>query len=447
MKSRSSWLVIVALIAGLLLGALAGSGGGGWREPAVEAASTIGGLWLDALKMTVVPLIVALLVTGIVAGAEHARAGGTARRAIIWFVSILTGSAIIGALMTPLLVSLFPLPETAAAALRAGLASVDSSATETPVPGAGELLRSFVPDNVVSAAAEGRTLALVVFSLLFAFAIASLPAGKRRLLGSFFDAVGDALLVIIGWVLWLAPIGVFALGFSVGAGAGAAALGAVAHYMAIVSAVGLVVIIVGYAIALAVARWSPGEFQRAMFAPQAVAISTQSSLASLPAMLVSAEALRVSERVRAIVLPMSVALFRATGPAMNMAVAVYIAHWLGIEPTLPQMLAATAVAAVMSYGSASLPGQISFITSIAPICLALGVPITPLALLVAVENIPDIVRTLGNVTLDVAVTGAVARGEKEIAETAPHGEAAIPVVASTGAPPTMAGSSTGPPAI
>jgi len=416
MKQRSAWLVLAALVAGLVLGALAANLADGWREPAVEVAGTIGGLWLDALKMTVVPLVVALLVTGIVAGADHARAGGTARRAILWFVGLLTGSAILGALVTPLLLGLFPLPEAAAAALRVGLASVDASATEAPVPGAGALIRSFVPDNVVAAASEGRILALVVFALLFGFAIASLPEAKRRLLGSFFDAIGDALLVIIGWVLWVAPLGVFALGFVVGAGAGAAALGAVAHYIVIVSAVGLVAIAIGYFVALGVARWSPRDFVRAMLPPQAVAVSTQSSLASLPAMLVSAEALGVPERVRDIVLPMAVALFRATGPAMNMAVAVYIAHWLGIEPSVSQITAATAVAAVMSYGAVSLPGQISFITSIAPICLALGVPIAPLALLVAVETIPDIIRTLGNVTLDVAVTGAVARGENEDVE-------------------------------
>lgn len=411
MNWRSSWIVLGALAMGMVLGALSAGAGDGWRDPAVRVASTVGGLWLDALKMTVVPLIVALLVTGIVSGADHARAGGTARRAILWFVALLTGSAILGAVVTPLLLTFFPLPESAASALRAGLASVDASATETPVPGAAELIRSFVPDNVVAAASEGRTLALVVFALMFGFAVASLPQTQRHLLGRFFEAVGDALLVIVGWVLLVAPIGVFALGFAVGAGAGAAALGAVAHYIAIVSVVGLVATAAGYVIALGVARWSPREFLRAMLPPQAVAISTQSSLASLPAMLLSAEALGVRERVRDVVLPMAVALFRATGPAMNMAVAVYIAHWLGIQPSMSQMLAATAVAAVMSYGAVSLPGQISFITSIAPICLALGVPLAPLALLVAVENIPDIIRTLGNVTLDVAVTGAVARGE------------------------------------
>ena len=103
------------------------------------------------------------------------------------------------------------------------------------------------------------------------------------------------------------------------------------------------------------------------------------------------------------------ALFRATGPAMNTAVAFYVAHWLGLEPTLAQMVAATAVGAVMSYGAVSLPGEVTYISSIAPIALALGVPIAPLGLLVAVEMVPDIFRTVGNVTHDVTLASIVDR--------------------------------------
>jgi Na+/H+-dicarboxylate symporter len=94
---------------------------------------------------------------------------------------------------------------------------------------------------------------------------------------------------------------------------------------------------------------------------------------------------------------------------MNVAVAFYVAHWLGLQPTIGQMVAATAVGAVMSYGAVSLPGEVSYISSIAPIALALGVPIAPLGLLVAVEMIPDIFRTVGNVMMDVAVTAVVDR--------------------------------------
>jgi proton glutamate symport protein len=127
-------------------------------------------------------------------------------------------------------------------------------------------------------------------------------------------------------------------------------------------------------------------------------------------MLVAARRLGVREKVADVTFPMIGALFRPTGPAMNVAVAFYVAHWLGLEPSAAQIAAAIAIATVISFGSISVPGEASFITSIAPVAMALGVPIAPLALLVAVEMIPDIFRTVGNVTIDVAVTTAVDEG-------------------------------------
>jgi Na+/H+-dicarboxylate symporter len=121
----------------------------------------------------------------------------------------------------------------------------------------------------------------------------------------------------------------------------------------------------------------------------------------------------IGQEVADVTLPIAVALFRATGPAMNVAVAFYVAHWLGLHPSVAQMMAATAVAAVMSYGAVSLPGEVSYISSIAPIAMALGVPIAPLGLLVAVEMVPDIFRTLGNVTYDVALAAVVDRSQPD----------------------------------
>jgi Na+/H+-dicarboxylate symporter len=184
----------------------------------------------------------------------------------------------------------------------------------------------------------------------------------------------------------------------------------------IISAVGVLVTLATYPLVVIAGRTSLAAFTRAMIAPQAVAISTRSSLASLPAMLTAARQLGIRAQVADVTLPISVALFRATGPAMNVAVPFYIAHWLGLEPSIGQMIAATAVGALMSYGAVSLPGEVTYISSIAPIALALGVPVAPLALLVAVEMIPDIFRTIGNVTMDVAVTAVVdrsVRGEEK----------------------------------
>ena len=410
---RATWLVLGALIIGLLLGALSNQAGDGIRQPLITVASTVGGLWLDALKMTVIPLIIALLVTGVVSGTDQARAGRIAARSVICFVIVLTSSALFGALAMPALLEAFPLPASSAEALRAGLATVDSAATAASVPTVQDWLKSLIPTNPIAAAANDQVLALVVFTAIFAFAVTRIDADGRQAIARFFKGIQDAMLVVVGWVLALAPIGVLGLAFAVGAGAGGAAFGAVLHYVVLVSLVGLVVTLLAYVIAITYGQWKLGEFARAMIPPQAVAISTQSSLASLPAMLNAAKQLRVPQRNADVTLPLAVALFRATGPAMNISVAIYVAYWMGIDLHAGNLIAGFAVASVASYWAVSLPGSLSFVTSIAPIALAMGVPIEPLALLIAVEVLPDITRTLGNVTWDVAVTGVASRGERE----------------------------------
>ena len=412
-RDRSSWWVLAALFAGLLLGAMMATVGDGLRDPAVRFASTIGGLWLDALKMTVIPLIIALLITGIVGGADAARAGGVAGQSFAWFVAVLTGSAIFGAVTMIALLNLFPLPAEAANALRAGLAGVDANAASASVPTLDDFIKGVIPTNPIAAAANDKILPMVVFTALFGFAVTRIEPAQQRTIAGFFQAIEKAMMVLIGWVLWLAPFGVFGLAFSVGAGAGAAAFGAVFHYVLLASAIGILVMLAGFGIAWIAAGWSPTRFLRAMIPSLTVAISTQSSLASLPAMMTAAEDLGVPERNRDVSLPLAVALFRASGPAVNIAVAVYVAYWLQIELTWWNIAAGVAVASVASYWAVSLPGALSFVTSIAPIALVMGLPIEPLALLIAVEVIPDIFRTLSNVTMDVAVTGAVARGARD----------------------------------
>jgi Na+/H+-dicarboxylate symporter len=408
-QRNRSFHVLAALIVGLLLGALCAGGDASWRDPAVRVASTVGGLWLDALKMTVIPLIIALLITGIVGGADAARAGGVAGRSIAWFVTVLTASAIFGALMMIALLNLFPLPAEAAAALRSGLAGVDANAASASVPSLEDFIKGIIPTNPIAAAANDKILPMVVFTVLFGFAVTRIDHAQQRTIASFFQAIEKAMLVLIGWVLWLAPYGVLGLAFSVGAGAGSAAFGAVLHYVVLASAIGILVMIAGILIAWLAAGWSPARFLRAMIPSLTVAFSTQSSLASLPAMLTAAKDLGVPENNRDVTLPLAVALFRASGPAVNIAVAVYVAYWLQIELTWWNLAAGVAVASIASYWAVSLPGALSFVTSMAPIALVMGLPIEPLALLIAVEVIPDIFRTLSNVTMDVAVTGAVAR--------------------------------------
>ena len=407
-KSSSGWRILLALALGLGVGVAAAGLGDGWRDPAVRWAQAIGGVWLDALKVTVIPLIVALLVSGIVGGAKAASGSRVAARSILWFFVILTLSAIFGGLMMPALLQAFPLPDSAAEALRAGLAGVDKAATSASVPSATDYLRSVVPSNVFAAAVNDQILPLTLFTAFFALAMTRIEPAKRDTLADFFQSIEKTMLVMIAWVLWIAPVGVFALAFALGAGAGASAFGAVLHYVVLVSLLGILLTIAAYGIAVVFAGWKLTDFAKAMIPPQAVALSTQSSLASLPAMVGAARALGVKEENSDVTLPLAVALFRATGPAMNIGVAIYVAYWVGADLGPWQLAAGIAMASVASYWAVSLPGSLSFVTSIAPIALAMGLPVEPLAILIAVETFPDIFRTLGNVTMDVAVTGAAA---------------------------------------
>lgn len=386
------------LAAGLALGLALG--GTTAEAPVLGVTETAGALWLRALQMTIVPLVAALLVTGIARMAETARAGAMARRTLLAIVAVLAAGTVLAALLTPLLLQAFPIPSAAQQALAI---SVQPQA----VPAIGEFVLSLVAPNVIAAAAENAMLPLVVFFALVGAAVARLPEPQRALLRSFFAALGNVMLTIVGWVLWLAPAGVFALATGVAARAGGGAFLALGHYILTVASLGAIVLLAAYPLAALLGRRRTGAFARAVLPAQAVALSTQSSLASLPAMLAACRELGIRETSADFVLPLAVAIFRATSPAMNLAVAIYVAKLTGAPLTPATIAAGAAVALATTVGSVSLPGTISFVASIGPIALAMGVPIGPLALLVAVEMLPDIVRTIGNVTMDVAVTACV----------------------------------------
>lgn len=405
--------ILLSLVLGLLAGAALTAFAPGAVEPAIGVAQPIGTAWLNALQMTVIPLVVSLLVTGVASTAEAAGAGRLAARTIGLTLVLLTVNVVAAALVTPLILELAPIPGEAALALRRALTGVPT--VEAPPPVA-ELFAAIIPTNVVAAASNGALLSLIVFTLVFAFALTRIDADGRRRVVALFAAVRDAMLVVVGWVLLLAPVGVFALALLVGARAGSAAFGALIHYMAVISAVGVLVTLVAYLVAAAASRVPIARFARAALPAQVFAVSTQSSLATLPAMLKAAGEMGVPARASGVTLPLGVAMFRATQPAMNMAIAVYIGRWFGVEVPPAAIAAGVLAGVVTSLGSISLPSQITFFASVAPIASALGVPLAPLGLLIAVETIPDIFRTLGNVTSNLALTAAVTRDQRADAE-------------------------------
>jgi len=396
--------ILIALVVGLSVGMALAQWAPDLGAHILVGTRLIGGAWVHGLQMVIVPLVVALLVIGIAASAEAAKAGRIAARALGAFVIILWLNTLLSAFLMPLLLRFFPLRADWATALRA---SLPPAKPDVHVPTLVEFFEKIVPTNIVDAAASDAFLSMTLFAMVFAFAITRLQPERRKLLIDFFQAIADAMVVVIGWVLVLAPIGVFCLSLGVGMEAGAAAFGALAHYVAIVSTLGILVLLSAYPIAMIGARVGFGRFAKAVLPSQVVALSTSSSLASLPTMLKSSEELGAPASVSGVVLPIAVAVFRATSPAMNLAVALYVAHLTGTNIGPAQLAAGVATAAITTMGSVSLPGTASFFASVAPVSVAMGVPIEALGLLVAVETVPDLFRTLGNVTMDVAVTATI----------------------------------------
>ncbi len=411
--SLSLW-VVVALVLGLAVGALSQGSG---VETIVTAIEPLGGVWLNALRITVIPLVFAMLVTGIVSIADAASTGRLAAKALLVFTVMLVGATVYAILAGLGLLQIWPIDPEAGRALLAGIPA-DTAATvgeAARTDGLQAFLNSLAPSNLIKAAAEDGVLGVVVFAIAFGFAATRLESRLRQPLSAFFEATAEAMVVIVHWVLLAAQFGVFALALGVGLRAGVGAAGVLGHYIAIVCLSQIGVILLVYVGVLAFGRIGLRRFAGAVAPAQVVAFSTQSSLASLPVMVERArDTLGVSSASAGLILPLAVAVFRLTSPVANLAVCLYVAQLYGVHLSPGILVAGGLTAIAVSVASVGLPGQVSFFASIGPICLAMGLPIGVLPLLLAVEVVPDIFRTIGNVTADLAATRIVAGRDEAV---------------------------------
>lgn len=387
--------ILIALIIGLALGGLSSRMEGNLSAAASTLLLPVGKLWLDALTMTVVPLVFGLVVTGIMSASATGEASAVASRALFWFAFFLVGACLLSAVVaTSLLVwwPMHPLPHVAVAPVGV-----------TASTGA-QWFDGLIPTNPIKAAAESAIVPIVIFALFFGFAATRIERRLQEALRSFFDAVVQTMLVIVGWILFIAPIGILALAFGAGKRMGASAIGVLGQYIVIVAVTCLVTTAVAYGAVAIFGKVSVSRFARAASPAQAVAFGTQSSLACLPVMVEAGPALGVSPASAGLVLPLAVSIFRAASAAANVAVAIYLAHLYAVPLPVPILVMGALIAAPVSLAAVGLPAQVSFFATIGPVCIAMGVPVEMLPLLLAVETLPDLFRTIGNVTFDLAVT-------------------------------------------
>jgi proton glutamate symport protein len=411
---RSATYVLAALVAGFVLGSLAAATSSPVALRLVAVIEPLGTLWVNAIRMTVVPLVVAVLITGVVTGLGSRSLGRLGGRALVTFAVLLIAGGLIALAIAPPLLARLPLTPDVAERLRASAATAASS-TVTAVqqlPSLAQRIVETVPANPIRSAADGAMLPLVVFTLVLALAIARLAPPLRESIVGFFSGVSDAMLVIVGWVLTAAPIGVFALSLSVAARTGIQAAGALLFYIVVLSATLLLVTAMLYVPVLLFGRVSLRTFAVAALPAQAVAMSSRSSLAALPAMLrESRDRLHLPPVATSFALPLAVSVLRMNVPPRWVISAVFLGQLYGVAIGFTTLVWVLITAVLISFSVPGIPSASLFM--LAPVLVSLGLPPEGVGLLIAVDTIPDMFNTLANVTGHMASTTVIARDDRE----------------------------------
>ncbi len=395
--------VLIALAAGLALGLLIASSGSDALRSVVSVIEPIGTLWVAAIRMTIIPLVVSSLIVGVGGAANPASVGRLGARALVLFVVMVSVATLAAVLAGPPLMSLIHIDAASAASLRATAAPSAAAAFEgaKTLPTAAQWIIDLVPANPVKAAADGAMLPLIVFSLLLGAAVSRVAQDRRSIFLTTIRGIQDAALLLVRWVILLAPIGVFALGVAVGSKVGLSAVHALAGYVLVVS--GLMVVfcaVVLYPAAILLGGVSLKTFARAALPAQAVAFSSRSSLACLPALLEPVrERLGMPVAISSFVFPLTVTLLRCGGAIAEVIGALFVARLYGIDLGAAQLAAISATTILTTFSVPGIPG--GSIIMMVPVLLSAGLPAEGVGLLLGVDTIPDMFRTLANVTGDV----------------------------------------------
>ena len=406
--------VLIALVAALVIGVAIAASGNATLLGLVDAVVPIGTLWINAIRMTVIPLVFALLITGVASASDMSAIGRIGGRTILVFFSLLVVVAIVSMIAGPLVFGLLP-PNVSRPPLPAGAKEAVQQIATSGTPTFSEWLVTLAPPNPVAAAATGAIVPFIIFTLLLGLAIAHTESARDRLV-SVFVAFRDAMLTLVRWVIAAAPIGVFALLLPLAAKSGASLVGGVGFYIVVYSLSQLLASLILYPIVAVFARIPVKRFARAVMPSQLIAFSSSSSIAALPALVEGAERdLGISDRVAGFVVPISVSMFKIAAPLSWTVGALFIAWFYGITLHVQQLALIAFAGVFLTFAAPGVPrGAFLLLT---PLFLAVGLPAEGIGILIAVDTIPDLFSTTFNVTGNLAATALVAaRSEPQIAE-------------------------------
>lgn len=397
--------ILVGLVLGLVFGASLSYSGSSVLQGALVLTEPLGLMWINAIRMTVVPLLVALLVTSIAGRRETGLVARVGIQTFGLFFFLVAVSGLTALMVAPyLLQSIYISPD----AVETLIASEASSGERFQnLPDFRDWLVNLIPVNPIEAAAEGNLLSLMIFTGFFSLALSSLRLEAKENVIAVFVGVKEAMLVLISWVMGLAPIGVFSLVFSFSSALGVSAIAALSSFVFI--AVGLVLMITGflYPIAVLGGGVSLKQFAVSCLPAQVVGFSTRSSVAALPATYTATKALGISADLSGVVLPLAIAFLKYATPVARTTGAYFIAILYGIDLTVYLLFILAASISLLSFYTPGIPSASLLIMT--PIFVSLGLPVEGIGILIGVDFIIDMFLTMSNVTANIAAVTVMAR--------------------------------------
>jgi len=413
LKLKLHWQILIALALAVITGLLTGAEAGLFGVTFYSLFDFVGKLFLNALKMLIVPLIVSSIIVGIagIGGSENlGRLGG---KTLLYYMStsllaILVGLVVVNA-VAPGIVGGQPAKD-----LIGFTTDVSTFEDQVAGRGAGDLVEVFlrmVPTNIVAAAAAGHMLGLIFFSLLYGFFMTRIAAGYAQVQLDFWQGVFETMLKITDLIMRFAPLGVFALVAKVVASTGFDAfVPLAAFFFSVLAALAIHFLVTLPLLLYSVGGVNPIRHFKAMGSALLTAFSTASSSATLPITMECVEKnARVSNRTTSFVLPLG-ATINMDGTALYECVAaLFIAQVYGLELTFASQFTIVLIALLTSIGVAGIPS--ASLVAISIILAAMGLPVEGIGLILAVDRVLDMLRTATNVWSDSA--GAVIIGKLE----------------------------------
>lgn len=359
--------------------------------------------------MTVFPLVISMLIASIGSIASSRAIGRAGGRAIAITIVLLTVAAVGSAVVAVPVLSRVQMDRTVAQTLQPGPGSAGAArggpAADSRI---AQWFIDLVPSNVIRAMNDDAMLPVIVFAVLFALALGRVRDDRRTAVLLVVDGIAETMQRLVAGILEVAPIGVFALAAPLAARLGYAMAGAVAVYIVlVVSLTVAAALVLLYPLGIVAGRMTPAAFASFCAPAQAVAFSSRSSLASLPAMLESVERVGAPPVVAGFIVPLAASVFRF-GAAIAQTVGVlFLARLYGITLGAPQLASIVVAVVFATFAVPGIPG--GSILAMVPVLRAADVPLDGIGILLAVDTIPDMFRTTANVTGSMALAAALSR--------------------------------------